>query len=169
MLFSTDSPLKKCNRKADTRPTHSRYFDTGSARTYELYIIFLRLSIGFHKFGENDQYGEREFFQKVKIDTVLGGGWRKKAVSTERFNKILGVQGGGVSVKKRRGILYFSFLGVCQMADAFLQKSRGDILQGNFDKKTKRKPKAIDFRFVWWAIWDSNLGPTGYEPVALTN
>ena len=22
---------------------------------------------------------------------------------------------------------------------------------------------------VWWAIWDSNPGPTGYEPVALTN
>ena len=21
----------------------------------------------------------------------------------------------------------------------------------------------------WWAIKDSNLGPTGYEPVALTN
>ena len=23
--------------------------------------------------------------------------------------------------------------------------------------------------FVWWAIRDSNPGPTGYEPVALTN
>ena len=22
---------------------------------------------------------------------------------------------------------------------------------------------------MWWAIKDSNLGPTGYEPVALTN
>jgi len=22
---------------------------------------------------------------------------------------------------------------------------------------------------IWWAIKDSNLGPTGYEPVALTN
>ena len=23
--------------------------------------------------------------------------------------------------------------------------------------------------FLWWAIGDSNPGPTGYEPVALTN
>ena len=23
--------------------------------------------------------------------------------------------------------------------------------------------------FAWWTIKDSNLGPTGYEPVALTN
>ena len=23
--------------------------------------------------------------------------------------------------------------------------------------------------YVWWAFKDSNLGPTGYEPVALTN
>ena len=23
--------------------------------------------------------------------------------------------------------------------------------------------------FIWWTIKDSNLGPTGYEPVALTN
>ncbi len=23
--------------------------------------------------------------------------------------------------------------------------------------------------FIWWAIRDSNPGPTGYEPVALTN
>ena len=22
---------------------------------------------------------------------------------------------------------------------------------------------------IWWAIRDSNLGPTGYEPAALTN
>jgi hypothetical protein len=26
-----------------------------------------------------------------------------------------------------------------------------------------------DAVFSWWAIKDSNLGPTGYEPVALTN
>jgi hypothetical protein len=26
-----------------------------------------------------------------------------------------------------------------------------------------------DAAFHWWAIKDSNLGPTGYEPVALTN
>jgi hypothetical protein len=23
--------------------------------------------------------------------------------------------------------------------------------------------------FIWWAFRDSNPGPTGYEPVALTN
>ena len=28
---------------------------------------------------------------------------------------------------------------------------------------------AISKVSVWWAHQDSNLGPTGYEPVALTN
>ena len=35
--------------------------------------------------------------------------------------------------------------------------------------KTKTLPKCPTFGKVWWAIKDSNLGPTGYEPVALTN
>ena len=25
------------------------------------------------------------------------------------------------------------------------------------------------YPYIWWAIGDSNPGPTGYEPVALTN
>ena len=25
------------------------------------------------------------------------------------------------------------------------------------------------YPYIWWAIRDSNPGPTGYEPVALTN
>ena len=33
--------------------------------------------------------------------------------------------------------------------------------------KTKSHP--FGWRFAWWSIKDSNLGPTGYEPVALTN
>ncbi len=33
--------------------------------------------------------------------------------------------------------------------------------------KTKNHPTG--WRFAWWSIKDSNLGPTGYEPVALTN
>ncbi len=37
--------------------------------------------------------------------------------------------------------------------------------QANFiDKSTD-----IVDAFFWWAIGDSNPGPTGYEPVALTN
>ena len=31
-----------------------------------------------------------------------------------------------------------------------------------------KNPKAVTFGF-WWGIKDSDLGPTGYEPVALTN
>ena len=31
------------------------------------------------------------------------------------------------------------------------------------------KHPLIEGVFYWWAIKDSNLGPTGYEPVALTN
>ena len=32
-----------------------------------------------------------------------------------------------------------------------------------------KKPRKKSGRFCWWTIKDSNLGPTGYEPVALTN
>lgn len=35
--------------------------------------------------------------------------------------------------------------------------------------KTKTLPKCPTFGKGWWAIKDSNLGPTGYEPAALTN
>ena len=40
---------------------------------------------------------------------------------------------------------------------------------------SKRKPHETTEKrlshavFTWWAIRDSNPGPTGYEPVALTN
>ncbi len=27
----------------------------------------------------------------------------------------------------------------------------------------------VRLTFIWWTIRDSNPGPTGYEPVALTN
>ena len=33
------------------------------------------------------------------------------------------------------------------------------------NKKGRRKPTF----FIWWTNRDSNPGPTGYEPVALTN
>ena len=36
----------------------------------------------------------------------------------------------------------------------------------------KKCPKTIKYEFsdrMWWIIRDSNPGPTGYEPVALTN
>ena len=33
------------------------------------------------------------------------------------------------------------------------------------NKRTAKKPSF----YCWWAIRDSNPGPTGYEPVALTN
>ena len=32
-----------------------------------------------------------------------------------------------------------------------------------------KKAHPIRMSFFWWAIRDSNPGPTGYEPVALTN
>ena len=32
-----------------------------------------------------------------------------------------------------------------------------------------RKKATLVGGFAWWTIKDSNLGPTGYEPVALTN
>ena len=38
----------------------------------------------------------------------------------------------------------------------------GDFLKSVMLRKTISKEK-------WWAIRDSNPGPTGYEPVALTN
>ena len=33
----------------------------------------------------------------------------------------------------------------------------------------KQKATPLGVAFCWWTIKDSNLGPTGYEPVALTN
>ena len=51
------------------------------------------------------------------------------------------------------------------------RRIRGLFLRGN---KTKRTPQG-EVRGLaaatcrWWAIRDSNPGPTGYEPVALTN
>ena len=33
----------------------------------------------------------------------------------------------------------------------------------------KRDNRKGYLSFCWWTIKDSNLGPTGYEPVALTN
>ena len=38
-------------------------------------------------------------------------------------------------------------------------------------KKSETVTNDDDFGFTlfWWAIRDSNPGPTGYEPVALTN
>ena len=32
-----------------------------------------------------------------------------------------------------------------------------------------KKREALKASLFWWAIRDSNPGPTGYEPVALTN
>ncbi len=37
-----------------------------------------------------------------------------------------------------------------------------------WDSNIKTQPQAVVF-LCWWAIGDSNPGPTGYEPVALTN
>ena len=34
---------------------------------------------------------------------------------------------------------------------------------------TETKMPPVWVAFPWWTIKDSNLGPTGYEPVALTN
>ncbi len=43
---------------------------------------------------------------------------------------------------------------------SFVSPERGDFIE---------KSKSFDLLFSWWAIRDSNPGPTGYEPVALTN
>ena len=40
----------------------------------------------------------------------------------------------------------------------------------SWNSPIKRKKRAFcSLFFFWWAIGDSNPGPTGYEPVALTN
>ena len=53
-----------------------------------------------------------------------------------------------------------------------------DIVQVFFVKSNKEKPlhfvknshkNETVIQLNWWAIGDSNPGPTGYEPVALTN
>ena len=37
------------------------------------------------------------------------------------------------------------------------------------DQNAKRDTLWVSLFAFWWAIKGSNLGPTGYEPVALTN
>ena len=44
--------------------------------------------------------------------------------------------------------------------------------KGLFETETKEKNLKVDRNLevlIWWAFRDSNPGPTGYEPVALTN
>ena len=43
------------------------------------------------------------------------------------------------------------------------------VLEHHLDGKAATKKVGVRPIHVWWAIKDSNLGPTGYEPVALTN
>ncbi len=38
-----------------------------------------------------------------------------------------------------------------------------------FQGKAAFEEAGVRLILLWWAIKDSNLGPTGYEPVALTN
>ena len=38
-----------------------------------------------------------------------------------------------------------------------------------FKQNKKLQIKSAALRKKWWTIGDSNPGPTGYEPVALTN
>ena len=60
--------------------------------------------------------------------------------------------------------------GLAWNANLFPQLYLGNNAQRCLDgppSKTKSHP--FGWRFAWWTIKDSNLGPTGYEPVALTN
>ena len=44
--------------------------------------------------------------------------------------------------------------------------------KGLFETETKEKNLKVSINLevlIWWAFRDSNPGPTGYEPVALTN
>ena len=43
------------------------------------------------------------------------------------------------------------------------------VLYNNTNSETADKVKRVCIILHWWAIGDSNPGPTGYEPVALTN
>ena len=53
----------------------------------------------------------------------------------------------------------------------FLQNARhfAKVLCGYDSIPIKRERCKAPLLFCWWTIKDSNLGPTGYEPVALTN
>ena len=51
---------------------------------------------------------------------------------------------------------------------------RGTVLHSRFpfepfSPMAKKRAPASGCPFFWWTIKGSNLGPTGYEPVALTN
>ena len=44
-----------------------------------------------------------------------------------------------------------------------------NVFAGLLVHRQKQKCHPFGWRFCWWTNKDSNLGPTGYEPVALTN
>ena len=47
--------------------------------------------------------------------------------------------------------------------------SYSDKITENEKSETVTNDDDFGFALLWWAIRDSNPGPTGYEPVALTN
>ena len=89
----------------------------------------------------------------------------------------LGLRSAAFSAKK---ILQASFLHTETLASSSPPDSGEDFWQGQKDLnprhavlETAALPTELcpyrKIKKTWWAIRDSNPGPTGYEPVALTN
>ena len=78
-------------------------------------------------------------------------------------------------------IIFFLFLPFKLCRPKFKScRKRAYIFDFSFEKRVCRKPANPWFHwskkhyiffdaFLWWIFRDSNPGPTGYEPVALTN
>ena len=64
--------------------------------------------------------------------------------------------------------LFKGHLSFCIRKNLYSFKIKVDF----FNSITKNRPITVDFLYIvhiWCSLKDSNLGPTGYEPVALTN
>ena len=49
-------------------------------------------------------------------------------------------------------------------ADSYENRTRVTAVKGRCLNRLTNEPY-----YIKWTLWDSNPGPTGYEPVALTN
>ena len=81
---------------------------------------------------------------------------------------------GSLYKTKRKPLYYLIFQAI--QGFSLLAEMSGTLYMSLFhfsqdckSENCSRKEIIVRIILEWWAIKDSNLGPTGYEPVALTN
>ena len=70
-------------------------------------------------------------------------------------------------MKKRKKISIYE--GSVKRKSPLKREAEWGTVCDKYHLASKHKVKMYGYALDWWAIGDSNPGPTGYEPVALTN